>query len=44
VDLGHDQLARGRERDAKCPYRKRDETAEMRTHVTPNWERLLPSW
>ena len=44
VNLGHDQLARGRERYAKCPYRKRDETAEMRKHVAPNWERLLPSW
>ena len=44
VDLDHDQLARGRERYAKCPYRKRDDTAEMRKHVDPNWERLLPSW
>ena len=43
VDLDHDQLARGRERYAKCPYRKRDDTAEMRKHVDPNWERLLPS-
>jgi L-alanine-DL-glutamate epimerase-like enolase superfamily enzyme len=42
VDLDHDQLARGRERYAKCPYRKRDDTAEMRKHVDPNWERLLP--
>lgn len=44
VDHDHDQLARGRERYAKCPYRKRDDTAEMRTHVNPNWERLLPRW
>lgn len=42
VDLDHDQLARGRERYAKSPYRKRDDNAEMRKHVDPNWERLLP--
>ena len=42
VDLDHDQLARGRERYAKSPYRKRDDNAEMRKHVDPNWERLPP--
>ena len=44
VELDHDQLARGRERYAKCPYRKRDDTAEMRRHVDSKWERLLPRW
>jgi glucarate dehydratase len=44
VELDYDQLARGRERYAKCPYRKRDDTAEMRKHVDPHWERRLPRW
>ena len=44
VELDCDQLARGRERYEKCPYRKRDDTAEMRKHVDPNWERKLPRW
>jgi len=44
VELDHDQLARGRERYAKCPYRKRDDEAEMRKHVDPGWRRLLPRW
>jgi len=44
VDLDYDQLARGRERYAKLPYRKRDDEAEMRRHVDPNWKRILPRW
>lgn len=44
VKLDYDQLARGRERYAKCPYRKRDDEAEMRKHVDPNWRRILPRW
>jgi glucarate dehydratase len=44
VDLDYDQLARGRERYNKIPFRKRDDTAEMRKHVDPNWERILPRW
>jgi len=44
VDLDYDQLARGRERYAKIPYRKRDDEAEMRKHVDPNWRRVLPRW
>ena len=44
VELDYDQLARGRERYAKIPYRKRDDEAEMRKHVDPNWKRVLPSW
>jgi glucarate dehydratase len=44
VDLDYDQLARGEERYKKCPYRKRDDTAEMRKHVDPTWTRILPRW
>ena len=44
VDLDRDQLARGRERYEKCPYRKRDDEAEMRKHVDPKWARVLPRW
>jgi len=44
VELDYDQLARGRERYDKCPYRKRDDEAEMRKHIDPNWKRILPRW
>jgi glucarate dehydratase len=44
VDLDYDQLARGRERYEKTPLRKRDDEAEMRKHVDPNWKRVLPRW
>jgi glucarate dehydratase len=44
VDLDYDQLARGCERYRKIPYRKRDDEAEMRQHVDPNWKRVLPRW
>jgi glucarate dehydratase len=44
IDLDHDALARGRERYACCPYRRRDDEAEMRTHVDPTWTRRLPRW
>lgn len=44
VELDYDQLARGRERFKKCPYRKRDDEAQMRKHVDPNWKRTLPRW
>jgi len=44
VELDYDQLARGRERFEKCPYRKRDDEAQMREHVDPNWRRKLPRW
>ena len=44
VELDYDQLARGRERYARCPYRKRDDEAEMRKHVDPQWRRILPRW
>jgi glucarate dehydratase len=44
VSLDYDQVARGRERYNKIPLRKRDDKAEMRKHVDPNWERVLPRW
>jgi glucarate dehydratase len=44
VELDYDQLARGEERYARCPYRKRDDEAEMRKHVDSNWKRILPRW
>lgn len=44
VDLDYDQLARGVERYHKIPYRKRDDEAEMRRRVDPNWKRVLPRW
>jgi glucarate dehydratase len=44
VKLDYDQLARGRERYEKIPFRKRDDEAEMRKHVDPNWKRVLPRW
>jgi len=44
VELDYDQLARGRERYARCNFRKRDDEAEMRRRVDPNWKRILPRW
>lgn len=44
VELDYGQLARGEERYRKCSYRKRDDEAEMRKHIDPNWRRLLPRW
>lgn len=44
VELNRDQLARGCERYEKIPFRKRDDEAEMRKHVDPNWKRVLPRW
>ena len=44
IELDYDQIARGRERYNKLPYRKRDDEAEMRAHVDPNWKRILPRW
>lgn len=44
VDLDYDQIARGRERYDRLTYRKRDDEAEMRKHVDPNWKRVLPRW
>lgn len=44
VTLDHDQLARGRERYARCDVRNRDDEQEMRTHVDPAWRRIVPRW
>ena len=44
VDIDLDQLARGCERYNKIEFRKRDDEAEMRKHVDPNWKRVLPRW
>jgi len=44
VELDLDQVARGEERYKKLPFRKRDDEAEMRKHVDPDWKRILPRW
>lgn len=44
IDLDMDQLARLEERYHQLPYRKRDDAAEMRKHVDPEWQRILPRW
>lgn len=44
VDLDYDQLARGAERYHRLEYKKRDDEAEMRKRVDPNWKRVLPRW
>jgi glucarate dehydratase len=44
VELDYDQLERGKERYRQVPYKKRDDEAEMRKHVDPNWKRVLPRW
>ena len=43
-DVCYDQLERGKERFLTCPYRKRDDEAEMRKHVDSDWTRKLPRW
>jgi glucarate dehydratase len=44
VELDYDQIARLEELYHKLPYRKRDDEAEMRKRVDPNWKRVLPRW
>lgn len=44
VELDYDQIARLEELYHKLPYRKRDDEAEMRKRVDPNWKRILPRW
>lgn len=44
VELDYDQVARLGERYRKLAYRKRDDEAEMRLHVDPDWKRILPRW
>jgi len=44
VELDMDQVARLEERYRKLPFRKRDDAEEMRKHVDPKWQRILPRW
>jgi glucarate dehydratase len=44
IELDYDQVARLTERYHAIPLRKRDDEAEMRKHVDPNWKRVLPRW
>ncbi len=44
VELDRDALARGKERYEKCGLRIRDDVTEMRQHVDPAWERVIPRW
>jgi glucarate dehydratase len=44
VELDYDQLERLKRIYQTLPYRKRDDEAEMRKHVDPNWKRVLPRW
>jgi len=44
VELDMDQVSRLEERYRKLPFRKRDDAEEMRKHVDPTWQRILPRW
>ena len=44
VSLDMDQVHRLGERYRSLAYRKRDDEAEMRKHVDPDWKRILPRW
>lgn len=44
VEIDRDQLERVKERYRKIPYRRRDDEAEMRRRVDPNWRRVIPRW
>ena len=44
VDLDRDQLARGVERYRSIPFKRRDDADEMRRHVDPGWQRMVPRW
>ena len=44
VTLDQDALARGRERYERSGLTKRDDAIEMRKHVDPAWERIVPRW
>src|SRR5258708_12744268 len=41
-DLDYDQLARGRERYQKIPYRNPDDEAEIPRHPAPAWKTAFP--
>ncbi len=44
AEIDRDALARGRERYERCGYRRRDDEAEMRRRVDPQWRRVVPAW
>ena len=44
VSLDYDQLERLKRRYESIPYRRRDDEAEMRKRVDPDWRRILPRW
>jgi glucarate dehydratase len=44
IELDKNQLIHGKELYKNIPYRKRDDEAEMRKVVDPNWKRILPRW
>ena len=44
VDLDYDQLARLKQRYEAIPFRRRDDEGEMRKHVDPSWQRVVPRW
>jgi glucarate dehydratase len=44
VDLDYDQLDRCKRIYEGLSYRKRDDEAEMRKRVDPEWRRVLPRW
>lgn len=44
AEVDWDQVARLEERYWKLPYRRRDDAEEMRKHVDPGWQRILPRW
>jgi len=44
VELDPDRLAEASELYRSIPYRKRDDEAEMRKYVDPDWKRTLPRW
>lgn len=44
IEPDMDQVARLEERYHKLPFRKRDDAEEMRRHVDPTWQRVLPRW
>ena len=44
AEIDRDALARAAERYARAGYRRRDDAAEMRTHVDSTWERTVSRW
>ncbi|MGC4042741.1 MAG: enolase C-terminal domain-like protein [Armatimonas sp.] len=44
VTLNPDVLARLKENYARCGMTRRDDAAEMRKHIDPNWQYVCPRW